>query len=156
MVTHTRSRRAGRRHSGIGIVRAVGCAIGLVALAGGVALADGPDDGDVLVLSTKHIGMTSEEIAASKRAEEPAFGRADAPVESEWRSDHSEPGAEACPPAPVSASGAVASYEHCVESSIRAGNGYGESSRVCRALFPEQTASAPPDAEAAAEGGAAQ
>lgn len=32
----------------------------------------------------------------------------------------------------------VASFEHCVEVSIRGGAGFDESSRVCRALFPEQ------------------
>ena len=67
------------------------------------------------------------QLAAAEAAE---AGLAEAPVDSEWRTDPSE-----CPPASDAVDG-IASYEGCIEESIRGGNGYEESSRICRTLFP--------------------
>jgi hypothetical protein len=41
---------------------------------------------------------------------------------------------DACPA--VAAQAGIASFEQCVEKAIRGGNGYSESSSVCRSIFP--------------------
>jgi len=46
--------------------------------------------------------------------------------------------ADACP-AELETAG-IASFEQCVEAAIRGGNGFGESSSVCRSLFPDEVA----------------
>jgi hypothetical protein len=69
-------------------------------------------------------------VAAAEAAEAAEASRADAEPESEWRS---EPGDDA---AANEAKSGVSSHESCIESSIRGGASYAESSRVCGALFP--------------------
>ena len=136
-----------RTHAGIGLGLAVCMAVVILGIASTSASAD---DG-ILVLSSRHLGMTSEEIAENERTGGVETAAPEAAAESEWRSDHVEASGEVCPPM-VAAERAVRSFEGCVESAIRAGNGYGESSRVCRALFPERTAAAEePAAEAEVE-----
>jgi len=123
----------------------------LVSLGAAAQAEDAPWDEGLLVLSARHIGMTGEEIAESGRVEEQAL-TADAPAENEWRSVPDEAAAVACTPLPDSNRSGL-DFEGCVESAIRGGNGFGESSRVCRTLFPERdvaaltAAVAPPEAD---------
>jgi hypothetical protein len=72
----------------------------------------------------------AEAEAAVAAAEAAEASRANAEPESEWRSG---PGDDA---AANEAKSGVSSHESGIESSIRGGASYAESSRVCGALFP--------------------
>jgi hypothetical protein len=111
-----------------------------------------------LVLSSEHIGMSGDEIRAEQApvAEEPPVvlrangsAGAEAPVTNTGSEFVSAEGAvpvpapvpvvedAACEPGDV-AGGAISSFGHCIEASIRGGVGFEESAHVCRALFPDQ------------------
>ncbi len=113
---------------------------------GGTVQAETSSDG-VLVLSSRHIGMSSEEIAQSERVGK--LAPAEEAVQSEWQSDHDVAPAVTCPPVAVADRSGI-DFEGCVEAAIRAGNGYGESSRVCRSVFPERRAAPAVSARASA------
>jgi hypothetical protein len=127
-----------------------------VAMLGAPALADDAP----LVLSGNDIGLTGEELDARTAAEkvveapEPVAPAPDEPLQltldeepkpvaekkeepSEWASEDEAAAERECAAAARPTAAEVTNFEYCVESAIRGGNGYDESSRVCRSLFPE-------------------
>lgn len=151
----------------------------LVAIATCAGTAFATEDDAPLVLSSRHIGMSSEQIAADSKAVQHseanaravelssqadhaearalsaaeelaeieaalaaaqlgagAMGIEQAAVASEWQSEPAESTMSECP-AVSGTEGGISGFEGCLETSIRGGNGYEESSRICRSLFPD-------------------
>jgi hypothetical protein len=128
-------------------IAAVFIAAGLL-FAGAVSADDSP-----LVLSDEHVGMTAEGIAAEEaavEAEKIELARAaDPDEENEWvdSSQVSEDAAATVCPEVVVDDGGGMGFEACVEAAIRGGNGFAQSSSVCRAVFPEEEAAEAEPAE---------
>jgi hypothetical protein len=140
------------RHSSCAVLLGVFLLVsGVLAFAGAAAAEDAP-----LVLTDKHVGMTAGDIVAEEAAEEAervelARAAETEPV-NEWN-DASLDGEEAVEDEAVeeealveepssttdAALAAPMGFGGCVEASIRGGNSFDESSRVCRAVFPEPT-----------------
>lgn len=126
-------------------LRATGSILLLTLWIAGVASADDLP----IVLSSKHIGMSGEQIEAMQ-APPPApvavaavTPSAEAPLELKLppneplvASEFVSADSVVCPTAPGAA---LASFDQCVETSVRAGIGLKDSSRVCRALFPAES-----------------
>lgn len=123
------------------------------ALGGAVPSAAFADDLP-LILSNDNIGMSGSEIEASQAADVASTAATKAPMVLESPPSVGDtPGATATGSEFVSADGGespadctavhsaagITSFEHCVETSIRGGVGFDDSSRVCRALFPEHS-----------------
>jgi len=97
-----------------------------------------------LVLSSEHLDMSADEIASAQgvvadeapivlRGPEPTVEQATPTVvESEFVSADG-----ATTDAAPSAGGAITTFGQCVEGAIRGGVGFEDSTRVCRALFPD-------------------
>lgn len=110
------------------------------------------EEAATLTLSSKHLGMTSDEIDAyeARQAEPPAAEKAavsetdgrGAVEGNEWRSSDADTDAPKCLVRAASGDAAADSFEQCIELAIRAGNGFDESARVCRVIFPEPVATA--------------
>jgi hypothetical protein len=111
-----------------------------------------------IVLSSEHLGMTGDEVQAATTPIEPAAEtpelEPEAGMESEWLTNDDIAGADEAPalseeaeeagesdacPTVAASPDAVADFQRCIEVSIRGGNGYEESSRVCAAVFPAGT-----------------
>jgi len=128
------------------LLRATGSSLLLGLVFAGVASADDLP----IVLSSRHIGMSGEQIeamqapapapvavaAVTPSSEAPLKLTLPAPSEPLVPSEFVSRDPVVCPP---TAGAALASFDQCVETSIRAGVGLQDSSRVCRALFPAES-----------------
>jgi hypothetical protein len=128
-----------------------------------VSAIDGPDDGPLL-LTNRDLGLSTEELAdksapaevvemaaVKDTAEAPVEPAAEAPTSGETHPEAAEPPVgQAEAPAPVPTASEFTADESgiaqiderldfsgCMERSIRAGNEFAESQRVCAAVFPE-------------------
>jgi hypothetical protein len=128
------------------LLRASGSSLLLGLFVIGVASADDLP----IVLSSQHIGMSGEQLqamqapapapvamaAAKPSSEAPLKLTLPSPNEPLVASEFVSADPGVCP---STAGAALASFDQCVETSVRAGVGLRDSSRVCRALFPAES-----------------
>ncbi len=137
-----------KRHSSRSMIAILAMTVALATLPG-FALADSHEG---LVLGTEDLGKSREELGSRSIAQEaqPADevaepGEGKAPKADVTQRPRRGPGkrkskaeGKGCPRCRKGKGpkAGARGYEQCVETSIRGGNAYDESARVCRALFP--------------------
>jgi hypothetical protein len=97
-----------------------------------------PEDGGILKLTQEDIDGSSPQQAEAGAEAASEFVSAEETVAEAAEVEAETAETDICPADQATAG--VASFEQCVEAAIRGGNGFDESSSVCRSLFPAETA----------------